>query len=319
MDRLATTRNLRHCLNTGFPNTGHFSLRNNSTLVPVLGRVVHRTNGDNAQRIILKVTRHNHLGILIGILNGGPRSLFSRFTNGRGRRLNANSIGCRVNFSSSFRASNNLIRLTLTFGPSRLRVMDPIIVNSIHTHLSELSRPDDGGILPVAVRNSTTIAKRNIIRRALGVSGTHNCRINNAMHVIVGGRINFAASGPLSTHSAPCYASVNGVIRTPVFRIGTSSPRTITFIAHLTLSFHGAFGHSIFVSLIYCHHRNRGRTSRPDTARPLVCRGVGGRPAPHGVCTSGLRRRGITALRSTARVIGLCHSTLSTNSYIMTR
>lgn len=184
---------------------------------------------------MVKVTRHKHLGILAGIIHGSIRDVFDRFDKIKKRLVKfSKSMGCRLKVDCIQPApKNGDIGLDLITGPSRLRTTSPLILNGAQTLRFFLN--STSGTVPLLVRNSTTFTKRKVICRALNLDRLPGCSAGKAVRIVVGGRVNFAAS-PHFSHSAPCYSSLTGAVTTPVVRIGKSSIRTMIRTYLLTTS-----------------------------------------------------------------------------------
>ena len=132
MERLIAANAREEDRHTKYVGQKRFSLEGSETLIPVLDELVQDAGARQVKEVVIGMAHRGRLNVLVNILGKLPSELFSEFE-GKGS-ANQNSSGdvkYHLGYSSDIETPGGPIHLTLSFNPSHLEIIDPVVEGSV--------------------------------------------------------------------------------------------------------------------------------------------------------------------------------------------
>ena len=130
LDSLIKAEGLEKSLGSKYPGTKRFGLEGGESLIPMLTEMVQRCGAYQAQEIVLGMAHRGRLNVLINILGKNPSELFAEFE-GRAEYESSGDVKYHQGFSSNVMTPGGEVHLALSFNPSHLEIVSPVVEGSV--------------------------------------------------------------------------------------------------------------------------------------------------------------------------------------------
>ena len=127
---LIQAEGLEKSLGSKYPGTKRFGLEGGESLIPMLSEMIQRCGEYRAQEIVIGMAHRGRLNVLINILGKNPSELFAEFE-GRVEYETSGDVKYHQGFSSNVMTPGGEVHLALSFNPSHLEIVSPVVEGSV--------------------------------------------------------------------------------------------------------------------------------------------------------------------------------------------
>jgi len=170
-----------------------FSLEGAESLIPLLSFAIERAALLGTNEIVLGMAHRGRLNVLANILGKSPRNIFREFEDadpelyiGRG------DVKYHLGHSSDYiTASGKRVHLSLSFNPSHLEYVDPVVLGRVRAkqdRIGDTARCRKMGLL---IHGDAAFAGEGIVQETLNLSQLDAYTTGGTLHVVVNNQIGF--------------------------------------------------------------------------------------------------------------------------------
>lgn len=138
LNELTAAEGLKRYLGAKFPGAKRFSLEGGDALVPMLKEMVRHAGKNGMREVVLGMAHRGRLNVLINVLGKKPSDLFDKFAGKHKEHFGTGDVKYHQGFSSDVETEGGMAHLALTFNPSHLEIVSPVVMGSVRASRDRL-------------------------------------------------------------------------------------------------------------------------------------------------------------------------------------
>ena len=302
MERLIAANALEEYLHTKYVGQKRFSLEGNETLIPLLDELVQEAGARQLKEIVIGMAHRGRLNVLVNIIGKLPSDLFSEFE-GKGS-ANQNSSGdvkYHLGYSSDIETPGGPIHLTLSFNPSHLEIIDPVVEGSVRARQDRRGDHSRNQVLPVLLHGDAAFAGQGVVTETFNLSQTRGYTTGGTIHIIINNQIGFTTSDPLDSRSTLYCTDVAKIVQAPIFHVNADDPEAAVFITKIALDFRMQFKKDVVIDLVCYRKHGHSEADEPAATQPIMYQKIRNHPGTRKIYTEKLIQEKITTPEAAAK------------------
>src|SRR6187402_1791407 len=217
------------------------------------------------------MAHRGRLNVLANILGKSPRNIFREFEDadpelyiGRG------DVKYHLGHSSDYiTASGKRVHLSLSFNPSHLEYVDPVVLGRVRAkqdRIGDTARCRKMGLL---IHGDAAFAGEGIVQETLNLSQLDAYTTGGTLHVVINNQIGFTT--PPSQGRSTTYATdVAKMLQIPIFHVNGEDPEAVAQVVRLAMDFRRTFSRDVVIDM-YCYRRHgHNESDEPAFTQPLL-------------------------------------------------
>jgi len=222
--RLIAANELEQYLHTRYVGQKRFSLEGGESLIPLLDEIIQASSQNGAREAVIGMAHRGRLNVLVNIMGKLPHDLFGEFE-GRGNdSLSMGDVKYHMGYSSYIQTATGAIHLTLSFNPSHLEIIGPVVEGSVRSRQDRRHDRTRDQVLPVLIHGDAAFAGQGVVMETFNLSQTRGYTTGGTIHVIVNNQIGFTTSDLLDARSTLYCTDVAKMVQAPIFHVN-GAPR----------------------------------------------------------------------------------------------
>jgi 2-oxoglutarate dehydrogenase E1 component len=273
------------------PGTKRFSLEGAESLIPLLDLLVERAGDQGVEEIVMGMAHRGRLNVLANILQKGMREIFAAFEDKDAERnLGSGDVKYHLGYSNDRRTqAGALVHLTLTFNPSHLEFVNPVVEGRVRAKQDRLategltrdgeSREEDSRrtVMPLLIHGDAAFMGQGVVAETLNLSGLDGYRTGGTIHVIVNNQIGFTTD-PKDARSTRYASDITRMLKVPVFHVNGEDPEAVAHVAQLAIDFRQRFAMDVVIDM-YCYRRfGHNESDEPRYTQPRMYAAIDKKP-----------------------------------------
>ncbi len=197
------------------------------------------------------------------------------------------------------------VHLTLTFNPSHLEFVNPVVEGRVRAkqerlrlaldaapaHLPDHQTPARRRVLPLLIHGDAAFMGQGIVAETLNLTGLHGYTTGGTVHVIVNNQIGFTTD-PEDSRSTRYASDITRMLKVPVFHVNGEDPEAVAQVAHLAVEWRQRFGMDVVIDM-YCYRRHgHNEGDEPRYTQPLMYQAIDRKPTVRQVYVQRLLKMG---------------------------
>lgn len=269
--QLTAAEGLERYLHTRFVGQKRFSLEGGDSLIPLLDEVIMRAGDSHIKEIIMGMAHRGRLNVLINLLGKSPAELFDEFE-GKHQHSNLSSgdVKYHQGFSSDVKTRSNTVHLALSFNPSHLEIVCPVVEGSVRARQDKRRDAEHMQVLPILIHGDAAFAGQGVVMETFNMSQTRGFKTGGSLHIVVNNQIGFTTSNPLDARSTPYCTDVAKMILAPIIHVNADDPDAVLFVAQLALDYRVRFHKDIVIDLVCYRRHGHNEADEPSATQPIM-------------------------------------------------
>jgi 2-oxoglutarate dehydrogenase E1 component len=261
--------------------TKRFSLEGAESLIPLVDLIVEQAAERDADEIVLGMAHRGRLNVMANILDKSVREIFAAFEDADPERfLGGGDVKYHLGYSSDrVTASGKKVHLTLTFNPSHLEFVDPVVEGRARAKQDRLGRLVDARrrVVPLLIHGDAAFIGQGVVAETLNLGGLSGYATGGTIHVIVNNQIGFTTD-VVEARSTRYASDVVRMLKVPVFHVNGEDPEAVAQVAHLAVEWRQRFGMDVVIDM-YCYRRHgHNEGDEPRYTQPLMYQAIDRKP-----------------------------------------
>ncbi len=310
---LVAAEGLEKYLHTRYVGQKRFSLEGGDSLIPMMDDLIQDAGARGVKEIVIGMAHRGRLNLLVNIIGKSPSELFEEF---EGKRRLAEStagdVKYHMGFSSDVETPGGPVHLALSFNPSHLEIVNPVVEGSVRARLERrrLGRevPPFEEVLPILIHGDQAFAGQGVIMEGLQMSQVRGYRTGGTIHIVINNQIGFTTSNPLDTRSALYCTDAAKMVQAPIFHVNGDDPEAVLFVTRLAMDYRVQFNKDVVIDLVCYRRHGHNEADEPAVTQPMMYQKIRARKTTatlyaeklteEGVIESGELQRLATELRN---------------------
>jgi 2-oxoglutarate dehydrogenase E1 component len=269
LNQLIHAEGLEKSLASKYPGTKRFGLEGGESLIPMLSEMVQRCGAYRAQEIVIGMAHRGRLNVLINILGKNPSELFAEFE-GRAQYESSGDVKYHQGFSSNVMTTGGELHLALSFNPSHLEIVAPVVEGSVRARQER--RKDDKGdlVVPIVLHGDAAFAGQGVVMETFQMSQTRAYKTGGTIHIVLNNQVGFTTSRREDARSTEYCTDVAKMVQAPIFHVNADDPEAVLFVTQLAVDYRTEFNKDVVIDLVCYRRRGHNEADEPSVTQPMM-------------------------------------------------
>ncbi len=276
--RVTAAETLEKYLHTKYVGQKRFSLEGGDTTIVAMDELINVAGGFGAQEIVIGMAHRGRLNVLVNTLGKSPSELFAEFEGKGDIDLTAGDVKYHKGFSSDVMTPGGPVHLTLSFNPSHLEIINPVVEGSVYARQLRRKDTEKVQVLPVLIHGDSAVAGQGVNQEMLNFSQTRGYGTGGTLHLVINNQIGFTTSDPRDYRSALYCTEIFKMVEAPIFHVNGDDPEAVALVTRLAVEFRNEFKKDVVVDLICFRKLGHNEQDEPMVTQPLMYRKIAQHP-----------------------------------------
>ena len=269
LSQLISAEGLEKSLASKYPGTKRFGLEGGESLIPMLSEMVQRCGDRKAQEIVIGMAHRGRLNVLINILGKNPSELFAEFE-GRAQYTSSGDVKYHQGFSSNVMTPGGEVHLALSFNPSHLEIVSPVVEGSVRARQER--RDDQHGdlVVPIVLHGDAAFAGQGVVMETFQMSQTRGYYAGGTIHIVLNNQVGFTTHKREDARSTEYCTDIAKMVQAPIFHVNADDPEAVLFVTQLAVDYRTEFKKDVVIDLICYRRRGHNEADEPEVTQPLM-------------------------------------------------
>jgi len=196
-------------------------------------------------------------------------------------------------FSSDLRTPGGNVHVALSFNPSHLEIVNPVVEGSVRARQERRHDTQGRQVLPVLVHGDAAFAGQGVVMETLQLSQTRGYATGGTVHIVVNNQVGFTTSDPRDARSTSYCSDVAKMIEAPILHVNADDLEAVIFCTRLALRYRQEF-HKDFVIDLVCYRRlGHNESDEPAATQPMMYKAIRQHPTVRKLYAEQLSREGL--------------------------
>jgi len=261
--------------------TKRFSLEGGESMIPLLDLMVERAGALDVHEIVVGMAHRGRLNVLANILDKSPREIFAAFEDADAERyLGSGDVKYHLGYSTDrVTASGKTIHLTLTFNPSHLEFVNPVVEGRVRSKQDRKGGDDAArrAVMPLLIHGDAAFIGQGVVPETLNLCNLAGYATGGTVHLVVNNQVGFTTN-PEEGRSTRYSTDITRMLKVPVFHVNGEDPEAVTHVARLAIEWRQRFGQDVVIDM-YCYRRyGHNEGDEPRYTQPVMYAAIDKKP-----------------------------------------
>jgi len=278
LERLTAAEGLERYLHTKFVGQKRFSLEGSESFIAAMDELVQRGGEKGVQEIVIGMAHRGRLNVLVNTLGKMPADLFAEFDHTAKEDLPAGDVKYHQGFSSDISTPGGAVHLSLSFNPSHLEIVNPVVEGSVKARQDRRGDKEGDHVLPVLVHGDAAFAGQGVVMETLALAQTRGYYTGGTLHIVINNQIGFTTSDPRDSRSTLYCTDVVKMIEAPVLHVNGDDPEAVVLCTQLAMDYRQQFNKDVVVDIICFRKLGHNEQDTPSLTQPLMYKKIAVHP-----------------------------------------
>jgi 2-oxoglutarate dehydrogenase E1 component len=278
LERLTAAEGLERYLHTKYVGQKRFSLEGGESFIASMDELVQRAGQKGVQEIVIGMAHRGRLNVLVNTLGKSPAGLFSEFDHTAPEDLPSGDVKYHQGFSSDVTTLGGPVHLSLSFNPSHLEIVNPVVEGSVKARLDRRGDKEGDTVLPVLVHGDAAFAGQGVVMETLALAQTRGYSTGGTVHIVINNQIGFTTSDPRDSRSTLYCTDVVKMIEAPVLHVNGDDPEAVVMATQIALDYRQDYNKDVVVDIVCFRKLGHNEQDTPALTQPLMYKRIGIHP-----------------------------------------
>jgi 2-oxoglutarate dehydrogenase E1 component len=303
LGRLTAAEGLERFLHTKFVGQKRFSLEGGESFIASMDELIQRAGERGVQEIVIGMAHRGRLNVLVNTLGKMPKDLFAEFEHTAPENLPSGDVKYHQGFSSDVPTPGGPVHLSLSFNPSHLEIVNPVVEGSVKARLDRRGDAEGDTVLPVLVHGDAAFAGQGVIMETLALAQTRGYYTGGTVHLVINNQIGFTTSDPRDSRSTLYCTDVVKMIEAPVLHVNGDDPEAVVLATQLALDYRQQFKKDVVVDIVCFRKLGHNEQDTPALTQPLMYKKISAHPGTRKLYADKLVAQGTVSADETDEMV----------------
>ena len=270
LERLTAAEGLEKYLGTKYPGTKRFGVEGGESLIPMLDEIIQRSGSYGVNEVVLGMAHRGRLNVLVNTLGKNPRDLFDEFEGKKIIDLGSGDVKYHQGFSSNVMTSGGEVHLALSFNPSHLEIVSPVVEGSVRARQDRRKDATGDKVLPISIHGDAAFAGQGVVMETFQMSQTRAYKTGGTIHIVVNNQVGFTTSRQEDARSTEYCTDIAKMIQAPIFHVNGDDPEAVLFVTQLAVDYRMQFKRDVVIDLVCYRRRGHNEADEPSGTQPRM-------------------------------------------------
>ncbi len=270
LERLTAAEGLEKYLGTKYPGTKRFGLEGGESLIPLMDEIIQRCGSYGTKEVVIGMAHRGRLNVLVNTFGKNPRDLFDEFEGKKVEGLSSGDVKYHQGFSSNVMTPGGEVHLALSFNPSHLEIVSPVVEGSVRARQDRRNDPLGDKVVPVSIHGDAAFAGQGVVMETFQMSQIRGFKTGGTIHIVINNQVGFTTSNPLDARSTEYATDVAKMIQAPIFHVNGDDPEAVLYVTQLAVDYRMQFKRDVVIDLVCYRRRGHNEADEPSGTQPLM-------------------------------------------------
>lgn len=269
LERLTAAEGLEKYLGSRYPGTKRFGLEGGESLIPLVDELIQRAGGYGAKEIVIGMAHRGRLNVLVNTLGKNPKDLFDEF-DGKKTIDSSGDVKYHQGFSSNVMTPGGEAHLALSFNPSHLEIVSPVVEGSVRARQNRREDTVGNSVLPIIMHGDAAFAGQGVVMETFQMSQTRGYKTGGSIHLVINNQVGFTTNKRIDARSTEYCTDVAKMIHAPILHVNGDDPEAVLFATQVALDYRNEFKSDVVIDLVCYRRRGHNEADEPSGTQPLM-------------------------------------------------
>ncbi|MDR5859372.1 2-oxoglutarate dehydrogenase E1 component [Halomonas eurihalina] len=270
LERLTAAEGLESYLASKYPGTKRFGLEGGESFIPMMDELIQRSGGYGTKEVVIGMAHRGRLNMLVNILGKNPSELIDEFDGKKVVERGSGDVKYHQGFSSNVMTPGGEVHLALSFNPSHLEIVAPVVEGSVRARQDRRNDPDGGKVLPVNVHGDAAFAGQGVVMETFQMSQTRAYETGGTIHIVINNQVGFTTSHPRDSRSTEYCTDIAKMVQAPIFHVNGDDPDAVLHVTQVALDYRQQFKKDVVIDLVCYRRRGHNEADEPSGTQPMM-------------------------------------------------
>jgi 2-oxoglutarate dehydrogenase E1 component len=251
-----------------------FSLEGSEAIIPLINTLIDDGVNLGIEEMVTGMAHRGRLNVLAHVLNKPYEMILAEFEEKGVKDMEGDGdVKYHLGFSNDRVVNGKKIHLALSFNPSHLELVNPVVEGIVRAKQYYLRDDSRTRVVPLLIHGDAAFTGQGIVMETLGLSEMPYWRTGGTIHVIINNQIGFTTM-PKQGRFTPYPTDVAKAIQAPVFHVNGDDPEACVHAGRLAVAFRQQFHCDVMID-VWCYRRyGHNEQDDPSFTQPLMYREI---------------------------------------------
>ena len=303
LERLTAAETLERYLHTKYVGQKRFSLEGGESLIVAMDEAIRSGGMLGIDEVVIGMAHRGRLNVLVNTLGKAPSMLFAEFEGKKASDLSAGDVKYHMGFSSDVSTPGGPCHLTLSFNPSHLEIVNPVVEGSVYARQLRRGAEGRAKVLPVLIHGDSAFAGQGVIMETLQMSQARAFYTGGTVHVIINNQVGFTTHDPRDTRSTLYCSDVAKMVEAPILHVNGDDPESVVYATRLALEYRMKFHKDVVVDLVCYRRLGHNEADEPAATQPVMYAAIRSKPTTRQLYAERLAADGVIGTGDADRMV----------------
>lgn len=303
LERLTAAEGLENYLASKYPGTKRFGLEGGETFVPMMDELIQRAGGYGTKEVVIGMAHRGRLNLLVNILGKNPTDLIDEFDGKKVIERGSGDVKYHQGFSSNVMSPGGEVHLAMSFNPSHLEIVAPVVVGSVRARQDRRNDEEGSKVLPINVHGDAAFAGQGVVMETFQMSQTRAYKTGGTVHIVINNQVGFTTSHPLDARSTEYCTDIAKMVQAPIFHVNGDDPDAVLHATQVALDYRQQFKKDVVIDLVCYRRRGHNEADEPSGTQPMMYAKIKDHPSARSLYVKRLVEEGVISEESAKAMI----------------
>ncbi len=293
LSQVTAAEGLERYLHTKYVGQKRFSLEGGESFIACMDEIIQRAGEAGVEEVVIGMAHRGRLNVLVNTLGKMPADIFAEFEGKHADDLPAGDVKYHQGFSSDVSTPGGPLHLSLSFNPSHLEIVNPVVEGSVRARQDRRGDSLGKKILPILVHGDAAFAGQGVVMETLNLAQTRGYHTGGTIHVVINNQIGFTTSDPRDTRSTLYCSDVVKIIEAPVLHVNGDDPEAVVLATQIAVDYRTTFNKDIVIDIVCFRKLGHNEQDTPSLTQPMMYRAVAAHPGTRKLYADRLEAQGV--------------------------
>lgn len=270
LQRLVVADGLEKYLGNKYVGQKRFSLEGNDSFIPLLDVIVEKASEYGVKEMVFGMAHRGRLNVLVNIIGKEASEVFAAFEGKATNELYSGDVKYHLGFSSDVKTKQGSIHLSLSFNPSHLEIVSPVVQGSVRVRQRRRKDTEHALVIPVQVHGDAAFAGQGVVMETFNMSQTRWFTVGGSIHIIINNQVGFTISNTEDSRSTLYCSDVAKMVEAPIMHVNANDPEAVCFAAKLAIDYRQTFKRDVIIDLVGYRRHGHNEADEPSATQPVM-------------------------------------------------
>ncbi len=270
LERLTAAEGLEKYLGARYPGTKRFGLEGGESLIPILDELIQKAGSYQAKEVVIGMAHRGRLNVLINTMGKKTSELINEFEGTAEYEMGSGDVKYHQGFSSNVMTPGGEVHLALSFNPSHLEIVAPVVEGSVRARQDKRQDKSGNTVVPIIIHGDAAFSGQGVVMETLQMSQTRAYKTGGTIHIIVNNQVGFTTSKKEDSRSTEYCTDVAKVVEAPILHVNADDPEAVLYVSQLAIDYRYQFKKDIVIDMVCYRRRGHNEADEPSGTQPLM-------------------------------------------------